>query len=239
MTVLRDRNTDNALYHRAADRLLSILVAETIENNNISQLQVDTTTGFPYSGFQTVKSIYGVGLDGPSQACLEDALEVYKPVARTVVGQLRIEEKFTRDERGGTRNVRSAVAYTPKDIEDRRVIVFSPVLGSKNDIHSAIEALYQLGTKDLTIVTIVASRPTLWVLLDQFPNLQIICAAVDSFAKGRVVPGIGVFSKRYPNAAGSPLDLVTTTLGSVVPPSSRLEGKTTEETLKDTKENME
>jgi len=219
MTVLRDKDTSNKLYHRATNRLLSVLVAETIEKNNISQLQVETDSNYPYNGFQTVKSIYGVALDDPSQECLEEALEVYKPVARTVVGQLRIEEKFTQDKNGGMHNVRSAVAYTPKDIEDRRVIVFNPVLGSKNDIHSAVEALYQLGAKDLTILTIVASRPTLWVLLDQFPNLQIICAAVDGFMKGQVVPGIGVFSQRYPlpKTPEKPLDLITTVLGSVRP----------------------
>jgi len=219
MTVLRDKNTNNTLYHKASNRLLSVLVAETIEKNNISQLRVDTNSSFPYKGFQTVKSIYGVAMDQPSQECLEEALEVYKPVARTVVGQLRIEEKFTHDKNGGVHNVRSAVAYTPKDIEDRRVIVFNPVLGSKNDIHSAIEALYQMGTKDLTILAIVASRPILWVLLDQFPSLQIICAAVDGFTKGQVVPGIGVFSQRYTFAKTSekPLDRMTKVLGNVDP----------------------
>jgi len=219
MTVLRDKNTSNKLYHKATNRLLSVLVAETIEKNNISQLRVETNSSFPYNGFQTVKSIYGVALDEQSQHCLEEALEVYKPVARTVVGQLRIEEKFTQDKNGGMHNVRSAVAYTPKDIEDRRVIVFNPVLGSKNDIHSAIEALYQMGTKDLTILAIVASRPILWVLLDQFPSLQIICAAVDGFTKGHVDPGIGVFSQRYTfsKTSENPLERMTTVLGNVKP----------------------
>jgi len=219
MTVLRDKNTTNELFHKAADRLLSVLVAETIEKNNISQLQVDTNASLPYSGFQTVKSIYGAALDQIAQECLEEALMVYQPVARTVVGHMRIVEKFKQDKNGGFQNIRSAVAYTPKDIEDRRVIIFNPVLGSRNDIHSAVEALYQLGTKDLTILTIVASRPILWVLHDQFPNLQIICAAVDSFAKGRVVPGIGVFSQRYTlnKSPQKPLSVVTNILGNYNP----------------------
>lgn len=241
LTVLRDKNTSKELYHRAANRLLSLLVAETIEKNNISQLQVDTATSFLYNGFQTVKSIYGVALDETAQKCLEEALKVYQSVARTVVGHLRIEEKFKQDENGDIQNVRSAVAYTPKDIEDRRVIVFNPVLGSRNDIHSAIEALYQLGTKDLTILTIVASRPTLWVLLDQFPNLQIICAAVDSFAKGRVVPGIGVFSQRYniTEASKTSLDLVTSILGNYDPNTYEKVDNTENEELHSEKERLE
>jgi len=60
-----------------------------------------------------------------------------------------------------------------------------------------LEGLYQLGARDLTIVSIVASRPTLWVLLGQFPGLNVICAAVDGFSKGRIVPGIGIFRERY------------------------------------------
>jgi uracil phosphoribosyltransferase/rhodanese-related sulfurtransferase len=216
MTVLRDKNASKELYQRAANRLLSVLVAATLEKNNISQLQIDTATSFSYNGYQTVKSIYGVALDEPAQNCLEEVLMVYQLVARTVVGHLRIEEKIKQEENGRSQNIRSAVAFTPRDIEDRQVILFNPVLGSRNDIHSAIEALFQLGTKDLTILTIVASRPTLWVLLDKFPNIQIVCAAVDSFAKGRVFPGIGVFSERYTTtkAFKTSLDLVTTILGN-------------------------
>jgi len=223
MTILRDKTTNNELYHKAVNRLLSVLVAEAIEKNNISQLQVNTNTSFAYNGFQTVRSIYGVALDDPSQESLEEALHLYHPVARTIVGQLHFEEKVTQDKNGGMRNVRSAVAYTPKDIEDRRVILFSPVLGSKKDLHSAVEVLYQLGTKDLTILTIAAPRSTLLALLDQFPNLQIICAAVDRFTNGQVVPGVGVFAHRYNLTKTSKvkLDLMTTVLGNVDPVPNR------------------
>jgi len=204
MTVLRDKNTSSDLFHKASDRLVSNLVAEAIEKNNISKLQVETCSQVSFEGVQTVKSIFGVALDVASEQCLREALEVYRPVARTLVGEVRIEEKFTKDAYGGMHNVRSAVAQTPKDIEDQRVILFSPVLGAKNDIHSAVEAMYQLGTRDLTVVAIVASRPTLWVLLDQFPNLNVICAAVDGFTKGRIVPGIGSFAQRYMRRTSCP-----------------------------------
>lgn len=200
-SVLRDASSTPAKFRSATHRLCSLLIAESLELMPTQENELRTPNGAQYVGHHAERAIYGVALSSQSETTLKLSLEVFHPVARTVVGMLKVEETFKQDRNGVLRTNRSAVAYVPKDISSRVVLVFHPVL-FKNELNSAIEALVRLGSmeKDIIVLCLVASRSALWSFSERFPDARIIVTAVDNIENTILIPGIGNFEERYVNS---------------------------------------
>merc|ERR1711924_145262 len=188
-SILRSESTTPAKFRSATHRLCSILIAESLELMPTQETIVKTCSGSVFHGQQAERSIYGVALSSESESALKLCLEVFHPVARTVVGMLKVEETFKQDKNGILRTNRSAVAYVPKDIASRVVVVFHPVL-HKTELNSAIEALVRLGSmeKDIIVLCLIATRSALWSFSDKFPDARIIVSAIDTIDNTQIVP---------------------------------------------------
>ena len=145
------------------------------------------------------RGMYGVALDESSEHALEGVLSSFRPIIRSVVGTLKVEESFTQDQNGVIRSNRQAVALMPRDIGNRIIIVFKPVLVG-NDLHSVIDALLKLGAKekDIIIVCLIATRNSLILIVEKWQKVQIWIACIDQdLENNRIRPGIGSFKLRY------------------------------------------
>ena len=145
------------------------------------------------------RGMYGVALDDSSEHALERVLSSFRPIIRSVVGTLKVEESFTQDQNGVIRSNRQAVALMPRDIGNRIIVVFKAVICG-NELHSVIDALLKLGAneKDIIVVCLIGTRISLLSIVERWHKLQIWIGCIDEHLENsRIRPGIGSFKLRY------------------------------------------
>ncbi|ETO06864.1 hypothetical protein RFI_30529 [Reticulomyxa filosa] len=168
-----------------------------------SQTTKQSSVDLPFSsiigGMQGVnRGLYGVALNDCSEHALQTVLQTFSPIIKSAVGTLKVEETFTQDKDGIIRSSRQAIAFLPKDIKTRIVVLFHPVV-VQNELHSIIDALLRLGAneKDIIVLTFVASRAALLALAERYSQIHLWCVCVDAVKHGKISPGIGNFKHRY------------------------------------------
>merc|ERR1712129_644253 len=116
LTLMFDEIFD---YHLSDDRHWKTIEA-------VSPLEIT------YGSLMCQRGIYGVCLNDSCQNALENTLHSFQPIIRSVIGTLKVEEKFIEDRDGVIRSNRQAVALMPKDIDQRIVIIFADTISQKN-----------------------------------------------------------------------------------------------------------
>jgi uracil phosphoribosyltransferase len=91
----------------------------------------------------------------------------------------------------------------PEGCTQNGVILLDPVIGTGDSIIASVKRLEQLDVKDITVVTVLASKKGAAKLLEACPGVQLFAlGASDDLAEdGTLVPGMGDVSARMYNYA--------------------------------------
>ncbi len=81
----------------------------------------------------------------------------------------------------------------PDDLAERDAIVLDPMLATGNSSVAAIEKVKAAGARSVTLVCLVAAPEGIERVHSSYPDVHIVCAAVDRGLneRGFIVPGLG------------------------------------------------
>jgi uracil phosphoribosyltransferase len=81
----------------------------------------------------------------------------------------------------------------PQDVADRDVILLDPMLATGNSTAHAVRLVKAAGATSVRLISIIAAPEGVANVLEQYPEVQIVVAAIDRALneKGYIVPGLG------------------------------------------------
>eukprot|EP00389_Voromonas_pontica_P004800 GDKH01007129.1.p1 GENE.GDKH01007129.1~~GDKH01007129.1.p1 ORF type:complete len:244 (+),score=40.84 GDKH01007129.1:131-862(+) len=192
MTIVRNKETVKDEFVFYADRIIRLLIEESLNELPFELCTVETPTGDKFEGTGFSHRICGVSIVRAGES-MEAGMRAVCRSCR--IGKILIQ----RNEE--THEPQLFWEKLPDDISQRFVLLLDPMLASGGSAMQAIEVLIAKEVKEENIifVNLVAAPEGLERLMTRYPKVKVVCAAVDEGLneKKYIVPGIGDFGDRY------------------------------------------
>ena len=187
LTVLRDAHTASPVFRSLTDELVTLLAYEATRQIRTEKIAIETpvtaTTGIKLAEPRPiVVPILRAGLG------MLDGMTRLLPTAEVgFLGLIRDEQTL------------EAVTYAnrlPDDLSGRQCFVLGPMLATGGTLATAIQYLLELGARDVTCVTLLATPEGLAKIdevVDERADVTVVTASVDEGLndKAYIVPGLG------------------------------------------------
>lgn len=191
LTILRDKNTSQKNFRMAAEKLASILAAETsllIKQQKIPiQTTLSETIGQEISQKVCLVSILRSGI-----TLLRPFLYYFDDATIGVLGIRRDEKTF---------EPHLYYENLPSVDKDTLIIILDPMIATGGTLSLAINELLQKGAKESNIIThsIIAAPQGIIKVQKAFKEVSINTVAIDETlnAKKYIVPGLGDYGDRF------------------------------------------
>ncbi len=184
LSYLRDRTTPTVHFRKLVEEVTLLLTYEATKDFPSEEVEVDTplerTTVPRISGKKVAVCPVlraGVGM-------LDGVLSLISSARVGFIGLYRDEETL------------EAVEYfvkLPADLAERDAIVLDPMLATGNSSVAAIAKVKAAGARSVILVSIVAAPQGIDRVHDEYPDVHVVCAAIDRGLNenGFIVPGLG------------------------------------------------
>jgi uracil phosphoribosyltransferase len=184
LSYLRDRTTPTVHFRKLVEEVTLLLTYEATKDFPSEEVEVDTplerTTVPRISGKKVAVCPVlraGVGM-------LDGVLSLISSARVGFIGLYRDEETL------------EAVEYfvkLPADLAERDAIVLDPMLATGNSSVAAIGKVKAAGARSVILVSIVAAPQGIERVHDEYPDVHVVCAAIDRGLNenGFIVPGLG------------------------------------------------
>ncbi|KAL4777048.1 uracil phosphoribosyltransferase-domain-containing protein [Aspergillus nidulans var. acristatus] len=157
------------------------------------RLTIRTPTGWTYEGRRQVKPVCGVSILRAG-ASFETAL-------RRAYGENLSMGKLLIQRNEETSLPVHLYSKLPAGITEQSVLILEPMLATGGSAIKAIDVLKEKGVReeDIVFVNLVASKKGLETIMQQFPRLRLVTAAVDEAltVSNHIAPGLGDFGDRF------------------------------------------
>lgn len=174
-TILRDRNTTRSDFKFYADRLIRLVIEESLNNLPFTECQVFTPTGALYNGLK-----YGSGNCGVSIVRSGEAMEQgLRDCCRSIrIGKILVESDTD------THEARVVYAKFPEDISRRQVLLMYPIMSTGNTVKQAVNVLTQHGVKEERIIlsNLFCTPAAAKAVVDYFPRMKILTSELHPVA---------------------------------------------------------
>ena len=184
LSYLRDRTTPTVHFRKLVEEVTLLLTYEATKDFQSEEVEVETplerTTVPRISGKKVAVCPVlraGVGM-------LDGVLSLISSARVGFIGLYRDEETL------------EAVEYfvkLPADLAERDAIVLDPMLATGNSSVAAIAKVKAAGARSVILVSIVAAPQGIDRVHDEYPDVHVVCAAIDRGLNenGFIVPGLG------------------------------------------------
>ncbi|KAL4821981.1 uracil phosphoribosyltransferase-domain-containing protein [Aspergillus spinulosporus] len=193
MTVIRDELTTSNAFAAAFDRISDLLIAAALDLLPTERLTIRTPTGWTYEGRRQVKPVCGVSILRAG-ASFENAL-------RRAYGEKLSMGKLLIQRNEETSLPVYLYSKLPAGITEQSVLILEPMLATGGSAMKAIDVLKEKGVReeDIVFVNLVASKKGLETIMQRFPRLRLVTAAVDEAlaVSNHIAPGLGDFGDRF------------------------------------------
>ncbi|KAL4995915.1 uracil phosphoribosyltransferase-domain-containing protein [Aspergillus recurvatus] len=193
MTVIRDESTTTNAFAAAFDKISDLLIAAALDLLPSERLTIQTPTGWTYEGRRQVKPVCGVSILRAG-ASFEAAL-------RRAYGENLSMGKLLIQRNEETSLPVHLYSKLPAGIVEQFVLILEPMLATGGSAIKALDVLKEKGVReeDIVFVNLVASRRGLETIMQRFPRLRLVTAAVDEALTGsnHIAPGLGDFGDRF------------------------------------------
>ena len=184
LTILRNEKTGTKEFREIVSELSTILCYEAMKDAKLEDVDIKTP----------ICQMHGKKLNEDKYAFI--------PILRAGTGMLdgliRVMPNAKIGHIGMYRNEETLkpVKYyykTPRDLENREVIVLDPMLATGGSGIDALTMLKESGAKKLKFLCIIAAPEGIKRMQEVHPDVQIYCAAIDEKLNenGYIVPGLG------------------------------------------------
>ena len=184
LSYLRDKSTPTVHFRKLVNELTLLLTYEATKEFSTEPYEIETPletmnaqriSGKKVAVCQVLRA--GVGM-------LEGVLSLISSARVGFIGLYRDEETLQPVE---------YYVKLPEDLAERDALVLDPMLATGNSSAAAIEKVKEAGARSVILVSIVAAPEGIEQVHSVFPDVHIVCAAVDRGLneRGFIVPGLG------------------------------------------------
>jgi uracil phosphoribosyltransferase len=184
LTLIRDKNISTKSFRELLKEIGMLLCYEVTRDLPLTDVAIETPMSRMMSPRLAGKKLVFAPILRAGVTFAEGMLDLV-PAARVAhIGLYREPESFV------------AVEYffkAPSDLDERLVIVVSPVIATANTAAAAVVRLKERGAKEIRFVSMLASPEGLERLRGLHPDVPIWTAAIDEGldANGFILPGLG------------------------------------------------
>ena len=184
LTLIRDKNRSTKSFRELLKEIGMLLCYEVTRDLPLTMVQIQTPMKTMMSPRIAGKKLVFAPILRPGITFAEGMLDLV-PAARVAhIGLYREPESFV------------AVEYyfkAPSDLNERLVIVISPVIATDNTATAAIVRLKERGAKDIRLVCLICAPQGLERMRGIHPDVSIWTAAIDETLDEHayIVPGLG------------------------------------------------
>jgi uracil phosphoribosyltransferase len=184
LTLIRDKNISTKSFRELLKEIGMLLCYEVTRDLPLTDVAIETPMSRMMSPRLAGKKLVFAPILRAGVTFAEGMLDLV-PAARVAhIGLYREPESFV------------AVEYffkAPSDLDERLVIVVSPVIATANTAAAAVVRLKERGAKEIRFVSMLASPEGLERLRGLHPDVPIWTAAIDDGldANGFILPGLG------------------------------------------------
>jgi len=184
LSILRNKTTGTKEFREIAGELAVFLCYEAMKDAKLEECSIETPI--------TQTSSYKLNEDKYAfipilRAGLSMVDGIIKVIPNAKIGHIGLY----RDET--TLKPNKYYFKTPRNIEDREVILLDPMLATGGSATDAIQMLKDEGVKSIKFLSIIAAPEGLEKVTTTHPDVQVYCATLDDHLneKGYIVPGLG------------------------------------------------
>src|SRR6476660_5533349 len=184
LSYLRDQETPTVHFRKLVNELTLLLTYEATQDFPTEPVEIETPlekmTAQRIAGKKgAVCPVLRAGV-----GMLEGTLSLISSARVGFIGMYRDEETL------------EAIEYfvkLPDDLSERDAIVLDPMLATGNSSVAAIQKVKEAGARTVTLVCLVAAPEGVEKVHATFPDVHIVCAALDRELneRGFIVPGLG------------------------------------------------
>ncbi len=184
LTLLPRKETSTSEFRRLMRELSLLMAYEVTRGLPTETVAIETPLEATEAPLLSGKKLCFLSILRAGNGMLDGMLDLVPSARVAHIGLYREPESFV------------AVEYyfkTPSDLNERLVIVISPVIATANTATAAIVRLKERGAKDIRFVSLIAAPEGLERLRGLHPDVHIWTAAIDEELDkhGFIIPGLG------------------------------------------------
>ncbi|XP_022902698.1 uracil phosphoribosyltransferase homolog [Onthophagus taurus] len=170
-TILRDKNTSRSDFKFYADRLIRLVIEESLNQLPFTECKVVTPTGATYNGLKYRSGNCGVSIVRSGEAMEQGLRDCCRSIR---IGKILVESDVD------THEAKVVYARFPEDISRRQVLLMYPIMSTGNTVTQAVKVLKEHGVKeDCIILSNLFCTPTaINTVMKSFPKLKILTSEV-------------------------------------------------------------
>jgi uracil phosphoribosyltransferase len=186
LTIIRDKNTDNATFRRVVDEITELMVYEVTRDLPLENVALETPIGKTVQPKLAGKAPVIVPVLRAGLGMLNGFLHMMPEAEVGYIGMSRNEETLEAHE---------YFVRVPQDIAERKCFIVDPMLATGGSIIDAIGALIKRGVpeKAIRVASIVAAPDGIKAVQAKYPAVDLYVAVEDEklMPNGYIYPGLG------------------------------------------------
>jgi uracil phosphoribosyltransferase len=184
LSYLRDKDTPTVHFRKLVNELTLLLTYEATKDFPTEPVEIETPLELMEAQRISGKKVAVCPVLRAGVGMLEGTLSLISSARVGFIGMYRDEETL------------EAIQYyvkLPDDLGERDAIVLDPMLATGNSSVSAVSQVKDAGARSVTLVCLVAAPEGIANVHETYPDVHIVCAAVDRGLNehGFIVPGLG------------------------------------------------
>ncbi len=184
IALLRGKETQTKDFRELVSEIAMLMCFEVTRNLPLKDVEVETPVGIAQAKMLADKNVCFVPVLRAGLGMVDGVLSLI-PTAK--VGHIGLY----RDPQ--TLNPVEYYCKLPVDVAERDVIVLDPMLATGGSASAAISFIKQRGARRIRMMNIIAAPPGIEKVVQDHPDVDIYCAAVDPALNDHayIVPGLG------------------------------------------------
>ncbi len=184
LSYLRDKDTPTVHFRKLVNEVTLLLTYEATKDFPTEAVEIETPLETMEAYRISGKKVAVCPVLRAGVGMLEGTLSLISSARVGFMGMYRDEDTL------------EAIQYyvkLPDDLEERDAIVLDPMLATGNSSVAAISMAKDAGARSVTLVCLVAAPEGIETVQTKYPDVHIVCAAVDRGLneRGFIVPGLG------------------------------------------------
>lgn len=174
-TILRDRNTTRHDFKFYADRLIRLVIEESLNQLPFSKCVVTTPTGAKYQGLNYQKGNCGVSIVRSGEAMEQGLRDCCRSIR---IGKILVESD------ADTHEARVVYARFPEDVSKRKVLLMYPIMSTGNTVIKAVAVLkeHNVAEENIILSNLFCTPFAAKSVMAAYPQMQILTSEVHHVA---------------------------------------------------------
>ncbi|KAK5646119.1 hypothetical protein RI129_004583 [Pyrocoelia pectoralis] len=174
-TILRDRNTSRSDFKFYADRLIRLVIEESLNQLPFTDCKVITPTGATYNGLKYQSGNCGVSIVRSGEAMEQGLRDCCRSIR---IGKILVESD------ADTHEAKVVYARFPENIAQRQVLLMYPIMSTGNTVAQAVNVLKEHGVKEDCIIlsNLFCTPLAVRTVMQLFPKMKILTSELHPVA---------------------------------------------------------